>query len=385
MNVALSTSPAGDNNQFALDVYGRLHHQPGNVFFSPFSVRSALAIVLAGAGRATAAQMAAALRFPSSGEEPHAALAAMVERLDAGGRGAYEMTIANSLWGQAGTPYETAFLEFVTRHYGAAMHIVDFRRRVETARAEINEWIANKTNRRIRDLISPGSLSVETRLVVANAVYFKGKWQSPFSQKATREGPFTRNDGTTVRVPLMSRNGLVRYADAPTYQGVELDYEGSDVSMLVVLPRRSDGLGDLERMLSTATLDDCARALRPRLVSIVLPRFHVSWGTVDVGPRLVELGMTDAFDRGRADFSAINGRVPPDEHALFISAVLHKAFVDVNEEGTEAAAATAVVMRTLGAADTPELFRADHAFLFAIRERKTGTILFLGRVADPTI
>jgi len=379
---------AEDNNDFALAMYGHLRQRPGNLFFSPFSIRTALGIAYAGARGETAAQMSMALFFPPPDEKLHIAFAEIIRRLNAAGGGKYEMAVANSFWGQDGTPLQAGFLDLVSQYHAGGVNLVDFRRSAEAARATINEWVADKTRQKIRELIPSGGLNADTRLVLVNAVYFKGMWVLQFRKADTREEPYYFEDGGSVRAPLMHQQAEIRHLQAPGYQAVDLDYRGGDLSMLILLPDKKDGLRNLETSLSKNLLDDCVAKMSVREVKVVLPRFKFTWGTVNMRDQLTALGMPLAFDRSQADFSGINGHQPPDEHALFISAVFHKAFVEVNEEGTEAAAATAVTARVTSAMySTPPrvpIFRADHPFLFAIRDRKTGAILFLGRMSNPT-
>ena len=380
-------SYAGENNDFALALYEHLRQGPGNVFFSPLSLRTALSMAYAGARGETAAQISRALFFPPSDEALHRAFAEILDRLNAAGAG-YEMAVANSLWCQEGAPLQAGFLDLVDRHHTGGLNLVDFRRAAEAARVTINRWVQEKTRQKITDLIPSGGLSADTRLVLVNAVYFKGMWALKFPKAGTSEAPFYLADGGSVRAPLMHQQVKIRLLQAPGYQAVDLDYQGSDLSMLVLLPDQKDGLRNLETSLSKGMLDECVAKMAVREVNLSLPRYRITWGTVNMGDQLIALGMPLAFDRSRADFSGINGHEPAHEEALFISAVFHKAFVDVNEQGTEAAAATAVSARVTtamygGPARVP-IFRADHPFLFAIRERKTGAILFLGRMADPT-
>jgi serpin B len=377
-----------DSNNFALATYAQLRQQHGNLFFSPFSIRTALGMTYAGAKGETAAQMGEALCFSPSDETPHIAFEEIIQRLNAAGGGEYEMAVANSLWGQDGAAPLAGFLDLIARRYGGAMNLVDFGRAVDAARASINQWVEDKTKRRIRDLIPSGGLDAKTRLVLVNAVYFKGKWVLPFLKAATRDDPFYVEGGGKVQAPLMHQHVAVRYLQARGYQAVDLTYRGGDLSMLVFLPDRKEGLRDLEKALSVQMLSDCIARMRTRQVKLFLPRFKITWGTVDMCDSLKALGMTLAFERFQADLSGINGRKAPDEEALFISGVFHKAFVETNEEGTEAAAATASVMTgsSLLRSKPPPvpIFRADHPFLFAIRDHKSGAILFLGRIADPT-
>jgi serpin B len=381
------TSFAQENNDFALAMYGHLRQQPGNLFFSPFSIRAALGMTLTGARGETATQLRQALLIQSSDESFHQAYAKINARLNDRG-GEYEMAVANSLWGQEGEPLLPEFLDRIARHYGGGMNLRDFRHAAEAARKDINRWVDDKTRQKIRDLIPSGSLSPDTRLVLVNAVYFKGMWESQFHKAVTREQPFHLEDGGTVQIPLMRQTEQIRYMQTGHYQAVDLRYRGGDLSMLVMLPKRKNGLGDLEQSISRQMLHGCVMKMTTREVKLILPRFKITWGTINLSEHLKTLGLQLAFARGQADFSGMNGIEPPSEESLFISSVFHKAFVDVNEEGTEAAAATAARM-PLAMASKPSkppripTFRADHPFLFAIRDRG-GAILFLGRITDPT-
>lgn len=380
---------AGDNNDFASAMYGQLRQRPGNLFFSPFSIRTALGMMQVGARGETAAQMRKALRTSSSDETPQVACAEIIQRLNAAGGGKYEMAVANALWGQDGAPLQPAFLDLIAQQYGGGMNLVDFRHAAEAARVTINQWVEERTRQKFRDLIPSGGLDADTRLVVVNAVYFKGTWVLQFRKAATREEPFRLEGGGTVQVPLMHQHEEIQYVQAAGYQAVDLVYRGGDLSMLVLLPDRRGELRDLEETLSAQMLHDCVSRMGLREVKIFLPRFKITWGTVNTRDQLISLGMPLAFSPSQANFSGINGHQPPVENSLFISSVFHKAFVEVNEVGTEAAAATAMAME-LGAASRPSqpppvpIFRADHPFLFAIRDRNSGAILFLGRIADPT-
>lgn len=387
------TQPSGlrsfaeDNNDFALAMFGRLRQRPGNLFFSPFSIRTALGMAWAGARSETAAQMREALCISSSDETLHVGFSETVQQLNPAGRGEYQMAVANSLWAQDGAPLQAAFLDLIARHYQGSMNLVDFRHHAEAARVAINLWVEDQTRQKIQELVPSGGLGPDARLVLVNAVYFKGTWVLQFDKEFTTDEPFHLEGRGKTRVPLMRQQDDIRYLQAGGYQAIDLDYRGGDLSMLVLLPDRKDGLGDLEKTLSTRMLHDCVAQMSTREVKLFLPRFKITWGTVSVADQLRDLGMPLAFTRLQADFSGINGHEPPHEESLFISDVFHKAFVDVNEEGTEAAAATAAVITTSFQPQEQQpipVFRADHPFLFAIRDRKSGAILFLGRVADPT-
>jgi len=344
---------AEDSNDFALAMYGQLRQRPGNLFFSPFSIRTALGMTYSGARGETAAQMREALRFPPSDETLHIAFAKIIQRLNAAGDGEYELAVANSLWGQEGGELQAGFLELIARYYGGAMNVVDFSLPADSVQVAINRWIEDKTKQKIRQLIPPGGLGAEARLVLVNALYFKGMWQLQFRKSATSDEPFYLEGGGTVRTALMYQRKEILYLQAKGYQAVHLNYRGDDFSMLVLLPDRKDGLRDLEKRLSAQMLKDCSARLGVGEVELYLPRFKITWGTGSICDQLNTLGVTLAFDRSQADFSGINGRQPPHKEALFISAVYHKAFAEVNEEGTEAVAVSPFLLRKLGTALQP--------------------------------
>ena len=382
--------PSGEESDaFALAIYSVLRRSAENLFFSPLSVRSALGMAQAGARGETAAQMRKALRISSSDEVLHGVFGRTIQRLNMTRGGEYEMAVANSLWAQDGpAPLLPEFLDLIAGQYGCVVNLVDFRSGSEAARLAMNQWVEDKTNHKIQDVISSGSVNTETRLVLVNAVYFKGLWVMPFQRAATRDERFYLGDSGEVRVPLMHQDGQVRYLQGAGFQAVDLAYRGGDTSLLVLLPKRKNGLEDLEKRLSVQMLQVCASQMVPRRVNVFLPRFKITWGSVNLCEHLTTLGVHLAFNRYKADFSGINGRKPPDEDSLFLSAIFHKAFIEVHEEGTEAAAATSITFPLMAARfSKPQpvpIFRADHPFLYAIRDRKSGTILFLGRMIDPS-
>jgi serpin B len=365
-----------DINDFALAMFHRLRGQPGNLVLSPLSIRTALRMAGAGARGETAAQM-------------QAVTGVLSERIVDDGSGCRDlMTVANALWSQTGAPLQPEFVDVIARQFHGSLHLVDFRGDAESARIKINAWVEENTQQNIRELIARDELHEDTRLVLTNAVYFKGMWELPFYKEATRDEPFYLDSSATVTVPLMHHRRDIRYLESRGYQAIDLPYRGGTLSMLVLLPNKKSGLAALEQTLSSQMLHECVDRMYFREVDVSLPRFRVTWGRTNLRKELEALGMTLAFNPIRADFSGINGRSPADDDALVISAVAHKAVVDTNEEGTEASAATLIGMR-LGRAATPAkivipVFRADHPFLFAIRDRKSDGFLFLGRVADPT-
>ena len=377
--------PFGEaSNEFAVGLYRELARQPGNLHFSPFSVRMALGMALAGARGKTATEIRSVLHVPASDGGPATEGADTIARLTRPQQ-FFEINIANSMWGQQGMPLKPEFVDMLDSAYRAVIDLVDFRDR-EGARAAINRWVEKHTKQRIRDLIPPGLLIDDMRLALVNAVYFKGLWESPFSHRATREENFHLAGGGIVRTPMMCQLGSVGYFKGDDFRAIDFPYRGGQLSMLIVLPDRRDGLRWLERDLSAGTLHRCVADMTGTQVDIHLPKLRMILAA-QLTEALSALGMALAFDRDRADFSGINGLVPPHRASLSLSAVVHKAYVEVNEEGTEAAAATAVrvVERASGGTPViPVVFRADHPFLFAIRDLYSGMILFMGRVMDPT-
>jgi serpin B len=366
------------NNTFAWELYARLADGEKNAFFSPYSISTALAMTYAGARGDTAAQMAKVLGLPDDRDAVHAAFGQLIDDLNARGKeGAFTLHVANALWGQRGYGFLDAFLELTRKHYGAGLREVDFAGAPEDARKTINAWIEERTRDKIKDMIKRGVLKPSTTLVLTNAIYFKGNWASPFDPKQTLDEPFILHDGKKTEVPMMHQKAEFGYLEADDLQILELPYEGKSIAMLVLLPRKHDGLPALEKKLNAGRVDEWCGKLRTREVIVALPKFKLTC-EFELTKTLPAMGMTDAFG-GKADFSGMTGR-----RDLFIGAVLHKAFVDVNEEGTEAAAATAVMMeRTAVMPNPPPVFRADHPFVFVIRDRETGSVLFVGRAMNP--
>jgi len=376
-----ATTVARDGNAFAVDLYGRLRsEQQGNLFLSPQSISTALVMTYAGARGDTATQMARTLHLSLPQAQVPPAYAALLKILNPGGteRG-YRLSIANRLWGQRGEPFLDDFLAVTRRDFGAELGLVDFKTNAGGARDEINAWVLQQTGNKIRDLIPSGVLGPTTRLVLANAIYFRGDWAKQFAKDATKDQPFHVAPGRDVTVPLMfakTRAGFAAHAD-DKLTVAELPYKGDDVSMIVLLPDAAGGLADLESRLSLENLTRWTSALRRQDVLVYLPRFSVE-SSFGLAPTLSSMGMVLPFTDG-ADFSGMNG-----QRDLSISAVVHKARVDVDEQGTEAAAATGVVVGLSAALPhEPPTFRADRPFLFLLRHNPTGAILFMGRVVDP--
>lgn len=371
---------ARDNAGFALSLYGELKATKTNLFFSPYSISTALAMTYAGARENTKVQMARTLMFSQDGEALHTSFAAIESRFSGIQKaGSVILGVANSLWPQKGYDFKEDYVSLIKRHYGVTVTHVDYARACEEARKTINGWVELKTQDKIKELLKPGILDEMTRLVLVNAIYFKGSWECKFEKSLTRQGAFRVSPDKTVQAELMMNEGDFGYADTGSAQVLELPYEGGDLSMLVLLPREAVGTGGLEQGLTCKSLEDLRSQMRRQEVVVYLPKFKMT-SSFRLDGALTSMGMVDAFSEKDANFSGMDGR--PGE--LYIGAVIHKAFVDVNEEGTEAAAATAVVMQGKGFHEPPPIFRADRPFLFLIQERKTGSVLFMGRVCDPT-
>jgi serpin B len=369
------------NNHFATDLYARLGQKTtDNLFFSPYSISAALAMTYVGAAGNTERQMAETLHFTVPKAELNQAMARLRNRLLADSTKGYVLRVANRLWGQKGYEFLPEFLETTRKDYGAELAIVDFAQ-TEQARQEINGWVEKQTEEKIKDLLAPGVLDARTRLVLTNAIYFKGMWQETFSKGATQDAPFHLSADKQITVPMMHQTKQFGYRAANDLQVLEMPYAKGELSMIVLLPKQIDGLPLLEKKVTPEKLQEWSKGLRRQNVIVYVPRFKMT-SEFSLKDTLQALGMALAFDEVKADFS----RMSHNKDGLYISAVVHKAFVDVNEEGTEAAAATGVAMRAMAAHIQPEeppTFRADHPFLFLIRENQTGSILFMGRVTNP--
>ena len=367
------------NNAFGWDLYAQLRAKAGNRFCSPFSVSTALAMTSAGAKGQTLDEMAKTLHLPPGTDAAHAGFGALLKQLQADPvKRGFELSVANALWGQQGLPFRKEFLDLTQKQYGAGLNTVDFHN-PEQARQTINQWVERQTKDRIKDLFAPGSLQGSTGLVLTNAIYFKGRWKQKFEEKATAPQPFHLGGGRDVPAPLMHRAGRFAYFAGDNLQAVELPYAGGDVSMVVLLlPKSADGLTALEQSLDAATVDRWLGRLQSTPGDVYLPRFKVT-DEFDLTQTLQDMGMRAAFT-GRADFSGMLTTEP-----LSIGKVVHKAFVEANEEGTTAAAATGVAMARAAAPlhEDRFTFRADHPFVFLIRDAKSGSVLFVGRVANP--
>ncbi len=415
------------NNALALTLLRALDgsEKGENHFFSPFSLQSALSMAAEGASGETAVEMGTALQYPyamrQSGEVPWEMtkmrndFRMVSDRMRPGNSTKqvdhYELTNANSLWIDKSFKISTKYQSTITENYRpAAIIAADFRNKTDAERLRINQWVSEQTRGKIRDILPSGSITSLTRLVIANAIYFKGTWATPFSEKLTKSAPFTLRDQSKTSVPLMNMNNFKKgkyaafnangsvfntprsvddkfdeqrgYPAKDGYQVAELPYNGDTLSMMIFLPTAANGLDTLLSTLTVTQIDTCAEMLDAREYQLSVPKFKLET-TYDLIPPLRNLGMKQAFDAAQADFSGLSEASDPE---LYIGAVVHKAFVEVNEKGTEAAAATAVEMGVrsamIGRPFVPR-FVANRPFLFVIREKTSGLILFIGKVENP--
>jgi len=366
---------AAGNTAFALDLYGKILGRDGNLFVSPFSISAALAMTQAGARGETLAEMEKVLHL-AGGDATHAAFGELMKELTASARKSdFQLSIANALWGQQGFPFKQDFLDLTRRYYGAGLRLVDFRQ-PDQARSTINQWVEEQTRNKIKDLLQPGNVTPMTRLVLTNAVYFKDSWVHPFNKAATLDETFYA-PGVEMKAPLMRQRERLPYFEGDGVQAVELPYRGR-LGMVVLLPKERNGLRELEAQLTPEKLNAWAKGMRAREGQVMLPRFKIE-DRLELASVLASMGMRQAFGH-QADFSGMTA-----SEKLFIDQVIHQTFVAVDEAGTEAAAATAVGMRAMAAPvpTEPFTFRADHPFVFLIRDPQTGTVLFMGRVEKP--
>jgi len=389
-------SVADASNNFGVELFKKLcQKEKGNLFLSPASIEMALAMTYAGARGETAAQMKKVLHLfgEPTDKALHGAFGKLAEILTTSKKN-LQISVANSLWAQKGYSWKQDFMNLVTKAYKSGLFMVDFATDPEACRQKINAWVGERTKEKIKNLIPSGSLDILTRLVLVNAIYFKGTWKTQFDKKDTKKAPFWFDAKSKKQVDMMylrskylgwGKKQEVKFRfyhnAGAKFSMIELPYGDGEAAMVVLLPDKVDGLSALQKSLThdnlkkwLATLDK----LRPtKMDEVALPKFKITWGAKDMVPLLKEMGMVDAVSMSKADFSGMDGT-----KRLYVKHVFHKAFVDVNEEGTEAAAATAVVVAARSVR-IPKRFIADHPFIFLIRHKKTGAILFMGRVVDP--
>ena len=365
---------------FACDLDGQLQAQDGNLCCSPYSVASALALTALGAKGDTLAQMAKVLHLPNDQTNTGAAWKALNDYVRANqGERTFELHLANALWGQRGVRFREAFLADARDRFETSLEAVDFANPAG-ARKTINGWASERTHGHIQELVPAESLSPDVCLVVTSAIAFRGRWAKPFDPKRTENQAFHVRTGQTVQAPMMHRHSEYSYAEDDGVKLLQLPYAGSHLAVLFILPKRVDGLAAVERLLTAEQLSKWVNRLHSTDLSVAIPRFRFRT-EYELRKPLEALGMPLAFDPKRADLSGITESVGP----LWIDSVGHSAFIDVFEEGTEAAAVTrSTVTKSVMEKDEPPAFIADHPFLFLIRDTKTSCVLFIGRLADPT-
>ncbi|MDJ0761833.1 MAG: serpin family protein [Myxococcota bacterium] len=361
---------------FVFDLYRQLQKEPGNIFYSPFSISVALSMTYAGARNETERQMAGVLGFDAQ-EAQHPKMSKTLSELNSIKK--VKLFIANAIWPAIQYPFNQDFIKIEKTHYKSFVRNLDFARKTEKSRKIINTWVRRATKGNIENLIEPGILDALTRLVLTNAIYFKGKWEAPFNPDNTRPRPFNIAPEKTVKVPMMSQTGKFNYFDNDAIQAIAMPYAGDRLAMIAVLPKERDGLAKLEAEVTTTAVQTWVEKMAMQDVMVLFPKFKVA-SSFELSAALKTMGMTDAFSN-IADFSGmLDMTKAKKEEELYISKVVHKAVVEVNEKGTEAAAATAVVMRKYGGAAQ---FFATRPFLFFIRDTLTKEILFIGRMSDP--
>jgi serpin B len=370
------------NSAFAFELYQALKGEEGNLFYSPYSISLALAMTYAGARGETAQQMADTLKFMLEQDKLHPAFNWLDAELAKRGEGAegkdgdgFRLNIVNAIWGQKDYEFLSDFLDVLAENYGAGLRILDFITETEKSRLIINDWVSDQTEGRIEDLIPQGAIDALTRLALTNAIYFNAAWEYPFDEEMTADGPFYLLDGGQAIVPMMQQTESFGYTDGEGYQAVELQYDGNELSMVIFLPEAGN-FEAFEEGLQAQQFDAIINDLQSTRVTLTMPKFEFD-SEFSLKDTLAGMGMPIAFS-SEADFSGMTGN-----RELSISDVIHKAFVAVDEAGTEAAAATAVIMKLTAVPEPPVEVTIDHPFIFLIRDIETGAILFVGRVMNP--
>ena len=376
------TALINGNSAFAFDLYRELGKREGNLFYSPYSISLALAMTHAGARGETEQQMAATLHFSLPQGSLHPVFNGLDIELNKRGEGAkgkdgegFRLNIVNAIWGQNGYSFLPGFLDVLAENYGAGLRPLDFSKEPEESRLTINNWVSDQTEKRIENLIPQGVINELTRLVLTNAIYFNAAWLYPFDKDSTEDGPFHLLDGNAVTAPMMKKTETFGYTEGDGYQVVELPYDGNELSMVILLPQTGQ-FQAFEGTLDVQRVNIILASLERRSIVLTMPVFEFE-SQFSLKETLAAMGMPIAFSMG-ADFSGMTGN-----YELFIAEVVHKAFVSVDESGTEAAAATAVMMQLKGMPQQPIEVTVDHPFIFLIRDVKTGSILFIGRVVNP--
>ncbi|HEY9151997.1 MAG TPA: serpin family protein [Anaerolineales bacterium] len=380
----LATLVAG-NNTFAINLFHTLQTQDGNLVFSPYSISLALAMTYAGARNQTESQIAQVMQFTLPQDKLHPAFNALdlslANESKAQGNSGQPMqiNIANAVWAEQTYAFQQAYLDLIAKNYGAGIQLADFVKNFDPVRQQINSWVSNQTKNKINDLLAPGSVNSDTRILLVNAIYFKADWEAQFNPNSTSDAPFTLLDGSQAQVKMMNNGELtLNYIKGDGYQAVELPYNGNTAAMDILMPDEGN-FQNFESTLNAQQINDIFNAMQSQPIALGLPKFTFTTD-FSLSSQLKSLGMTDAFDGNKADFSGMTGN-----RDLFISDVIHKAFVAVDEKGTEAAAATAVIMVGMSAPVQQKVHLVvDHPFIFVIRDLTSGQILFIGRVLNPS-
>jgi serpin B len=372
------------SSAFAFDLYQAVREENGNLFYSPYSISMALAMTYAGARGETEQQMADTLHFTLPQDRLHPAfnaldleLASRAEGTEGQDEEGFQLDIVNSIWGQSDHSFLPEFLDVLAKNYGAALRLLDFENAPEESRQVINEWVSDQTEGRIKDLIPQGDINTWTRLVLTNAIYFNAAWSHPFEKEQTRDGTFHLLDGSQVTVPMMRQTEYFGYTEGDGYQAVELPYTGEKVSMVILLPA-AGRFEEFEKPLDAERVEAIVKDFVQTNVALTMPKFEFD-SSFQLADTLAGMGMPDAFSPEAANFSGMDGT-----RDLFIQDVIHKAFVSVDEAGTEAAAATGVVIGITAAPASPVEVAVDRPFVFLIRDIETEAILFVGRIVDPS-
>lgn len=370
------------NSEFAFSLYQALKDEPGNIFYSPFSISMALAMTYAGAKNITATQMAETMHYTLPEDKLHPAFNSLDRELAGRGQGAagkdgkgFRLNIVNAIWGQKGYQFLSGYLDLLAADYGAGLRTVDYINDTENSRLTINEWVAQQTEQRIKALIPAGAIDIMTRLVLTNAIYFNAAWASQFDESATRTETFHLLEGKDIQTPMMHQTEGINYASGSGYEAVELPYDGNELSMLIIAPENGK-FTEFEGTLSADIVNDIIASLKRQQIALGMPLFKFE-SKFSLAQTLAVMGMPAAFSAD-ADFSGMTGN-----RELSISDVIHQAFVEVDETGTEAAAATAVIMKATAMPVSPMQVTIDRPFIFLIRDMETGAIIFAGKVVNP--
>ena len=365
------------NNKLAIELYKEINIRNKNTFYSPYSMSTALAMVYEGSKGNTAKELENVFGYQTNSTSRHESFSYLYKKLN-NQKGDSKISTANALWIQKDYPLLSEYRNAVKTFFGGESEQLDFANQTENSRTSINIWVENNTQQKIKDLLPRGSIKNNTRFVLTNAIYFNGKWETQFDKELTKDRNFTTEMGTIVSVPMMFQESKQKYAEVDNIQILQLPYTNNDLAMTILLPRKGE-MAQLEKSLTTDAIAKWQNQLREQKINIYIPKFKTE-SSYDMITPLMELGVKDLFD-SKADLSGINGR-----NDLFVSGIFHKAYIDVYEEGTEAAAATAVVGSLKSSIQpSPVEFIADHPFIFMIQDTSNGSILFMGKIADPKL